>query len=109
MSAPDVEDCALFHRPRYQAGIPAVIEAPDAGLGELLETAAHFYPDRVAIDFLGATTTYRELLEASEQAARLLHDAGVRRGDRVALIMPNCPQHVVAAAKIGRASCRERV
>ena len=96
MSAPDVEDCALFHRPRYQAGIPAVIEAPDAGLGELLETAAHFYPDRVAIDFLGATTTYRELLEASERAARLLHDAGVRRGDRVALIMPNCPQHVVA-------------
>ena len=96
MSAPDVEDCALFHRPRYQAGIPAVIEAPDAGLGELLETAAHFYPNRVAIDFLGATTTYRELLEASERAARLLHDAGVRRGDRVALIMPNCPQHVVA-------------
>ena len=96
MSAPDGEDCALFHRPRYQAGIPAVIEAPDAGLGELLETAAHFYPDRVAIDFLGATTTYRELLEASERAARLLHDAGVRRGDRVALIMPNCPQHVVA-------------
>ena len=96
MSAPDVEDCALFHRPHYQAGIPAVIEAPDAGLGELLETAAHFYPDRVAIDFLGATTTYRELLEASERAARLLHDAGVRRGDRVALIMPNCPQHVVA-------------
>ena len=96
MSAPDVEDCALFHRPRYQAGIPAVIKAPDAGLGELLETAAHFYPDRVAIDFLGATTTYRELLEASERAARLLHDAGVRRGDRVALIMPNCPQHVVA-------------
>ena len=96
MSAPDVEDCALFHRPRYQAGIPAVIEAPDAGLGELLETAARFYPDRVAIDFLGATTTYRELLEASERAARLLHDAGVRRGDRVALIMPNCPQHVIA-------------
>ena len=96
MSAPEAEDCALFHRPHYQAGIPAVIEAPDAGLGELLETAAHFYPDRVAIDFLGATTTYRELLEASERAARLLHDAGVRRGDRVALIMPNCPQHVVA-------------
>ena len=96
MSAPAAEDCALFHRPRYQAGIPAVIEEPDAGLGELLETAAHFYPDRVAIDFLGATTTYRQLLEASERAARLLHDAGVRRGDRVALIMPNCPQHVVA-------------
>ena len=96
MSAPGAEDCALFHRPHYQAGIPAVIEEPDAGLGELLETAAHFYPDRVAIDFLGATTTYRQLLEASERAARLLHDAGVRRGDRVALIMPNCPQHVAA-------------
>lgn len=89
-------DAERFHRHGYQPGIPATIEVPDSHLSELLETAARFYPERVAIDFLGWTTTYRELLEASERAARLLADAGVRAGDRVALLMPNCPQHVVA-------------
>ncbi|WP_172191078.1 AMP-binding protein [Actinomyces faecalis] len=89
-------DAARFHRPGYQPGIPATIEVPDSHLSELLETAARFYPDRVAIDFLGWTTTYRELLETSERAAQVLADAGVRAGDRVALIMPNCPQHVAA-------------
>ena len=97
MSAPDVEDCALFHRPRYQAGIPAVIEAPDAGLGELLETAAHFYPDRVAIDFLGASTTYARLSQQVARAAEALRRLGVGRGDVVGVILPNCPQHVVIA------------
>ena len=73
-------------------------------MNELLETAARFYPDRVAIDFLGAAMTYRELLEASERAAQVLRTSGVHKGDRVALITPNCPQHVVAlygALRIG--------
>ncbi|WP_250739020.1 AMP-binding protein, partial [Actinomyces sp. 186855] len=91
-----MSDAALFHRPHYQPGIPATVEVPDAPLGELLEQTARFYPERVAIDFLGRTTTYSELLAASERAATLLHEAGLRKGDRVALIMPNCPQHVVA-------------
>ena len=98
------EDHRQYLRPHYQPGIPAVIEVPDAPLSELLETAARFYPDRVAIDFLGAAMTYRELLEASERAAQVLRTSGVHKGDRVALIMPNCPQHAIAlygALRIG--------
>lgn len=97
-------DAATYQRPHYQPGIAAVIDVPDAPLSELLEVAAEFYPARDAIDFLGATTTYRELLEASERAAQVLREAGVRKGDRVAMLMPNCPQHVVAvygALRIG--------
>lgn len=97
-------DSALFHRPGYQDGIPATVPVPNSHLTEVLETAAHFYPDRVAIDFLGWTVTYRDLLAATQRAAQVLVDAGVRAGDRVALIMPNCPQHVVAvygALRIG--------
>jgi len=90
------QDHRHYLRPHYQPGIPAAIEVPDAPLSELLETAARFYPDRVAIDFLGAAMTYRELLEASERAAQVLRTSGVHKGDRVALIMPNCPQHAVA-------------
>ena len=98
------QDHRHYLRPHYQPGIPAASEVPDAPLSELLETAARFYPDRVAIDFLGAAMTYRELLEASERAAQVLRTSGVHRGDRVALIMPNCPQHAVAlygALRIG--------
>ena len=98
------QDHRHYLRPHYQPGIPAAIEVPDAPLSELLETAARFYPDRVAIDFLGAVMTYRELLEASERAAQVLRTSGVHKGDRVALIMPNCPQHAVAlygALRIG--------
>ncbi|MBM6979463.1 MAG: AMP-binding protein [Actinomyces succiniciruminis] len=92
----DVEDAERYRRPHYQPNIPAVIDVPEGPLGDLLDTAAEFYGDRVALDFMGATLTYRELLEASERAAGLLRRAGVKAGDRVALLMPNCPQHVVA-------------
>jgi len=98
------EDHRQYLRLHYQPGIPAAIEVPDAPLSELLEAAARFYPDRVAIDFLGAAMTYRELLEASERAAQVLRTSGVHKGDRVALIMPNCPQHAIAlygALRIG--------
>ena len=98
------QDHRHYLRPHYQPGIPAAIEIPDAPLSELLETAARFYPNRVAIDFLGAAMTYRDLLEASERAAQVLRTSGVHKGDRVALIMPNCPQHAVAlygALRIG--------
>lgn len=98
------DDAAQYRRPHYQPGIPATIEVPDGPLSELLETAAAFYPERVAIDFLGATTTYAELLAASERAAQVLRDAGVHRGDRVAVLLPNCPQHVAlmyGALRIG--------
>ncbi|WP_194786368.1 AMP-binding protein [Actinomyces haliotis] len=100
----DRDDAGLYERPHYQPGVPATIEVPEGPLSELLETAAAFYPERVAIDFLGATTTYAGLLAASERAAQVLRDAGVHRGDRVAVLLPNCPQHVAlmyGALRIG--------
>ena len=92
----DSTDSADYRRPHYQPGIPAVIDVPDAPLSELLETAARFYGERCALDFLGAGLTYTELLKASERAAQLLRESGVEAGDRVSMIMPNCPQHMIA-------------
>ncbi|MDO5504156.1 MAG: AMP-binding protein [Actinomycetia bacterium] len=62
----------------------------------LLADAVARYPDRVALDFLGGTMTYRDLADQVDAAAAVLAGLGVRAGDRVALILPNCPQHVVA-------------
>jgi long-chain acyl-CoA synthetase len=81
---------------QYAPGVPAEIEVPDSSLADLLDTAVARFGDKVALDFYGATTTYRELGDQVSRMATVLLQLGVRRGDRVALVMPNCPQHVVA-------------
>lgn len=85
-----------YVRPHYAPGVAATIPPPTGNLWQVLQASARAYPDVVAIDFLGKCTTYRQLLAAVEQAAGALAAAGVRRGDVVALCLPNCPQHVVA-------------
>lgn len=80
----------------YALGVPADATIPDGSVVDLLESASRRFPDRVALDFLGGTTTYRDLWNEVQSAAGALHDIGVRAGDRVALVLPNCPQHVVA-------------
>jgi long-chain acyl-CoA synthetase len=76
--------------------VPADIDLPDDSLSDMLDSAVARFADLVALDFYGATTTYRELGYQVSRAAHALSDLGVRPGDRVALVMPNCPQHVVA-------------
>lgn len=80
----------------YAPGVPATVPPPDGSLVDLLTDAARRYGDRVALDFFGATTTYAELADQVARAAEGLRRQGVARGDRVALVLPNCPQHVVA-------------
>ena len=80
----------------YAPGVPADVTVPDGSVVDLLRSARDRFPDRVALEFFGAPTTYRELWDEVERAAGALHAAGVRAGDRVALVLPNCPQHVVA-------------
>ncbi len=81
---------------QYAPGVPGDIEVTDESLSDLLDSAVRRFPEHVALDFYGATTTYRELGDQVARAAQALADQGVRRGDRVALVIPNCPQHVVA-------------
>ena len=88
----------------YPAGVPREIEVPDEPLGVGLVSAAVRFPDRVAVDFMGRRTTYRQLRAQVDRAAQALVDLGVRAGDRVALVLPNCAAHVVAfhaALRIG--------
>ncbi|MEU7715477.1 long-chain-fatty-acid--CoA ligase [Micromonospora chalcea] len=80
----------------YAPGVPAEITEPDGSLVDLLTEAAGRFGPRVALDFYGATTTFTELAEQVARAAEALRGLGVGPGDRVALVLPNCPQHVVA-------------
>lgn len=77
-------------------GVPYTVNVTDQRVPDLLESSASSYPARVALDFFSRTTTYRELVDQSRRAATVLASAGVRPGDRVALVLPNCPQHMVA-------------
>ncbi|GIG27574.1 AMP-binding protein [Cellulomonas marina] len=81
---------------------PRTVEVPDEALPAGLARAAARWPDRVALDLLGATTTYAELARQVERAAGALHALGVRPGDRVAVALPSCPAHVVAAYAVLR-------
>jgi long-chain acyl-CoA synthetase len=80
----------------YAPGVPLEIEVPQESLVDLLESSAARFGDRVALDFFGSTTTYSELAGQVVRAAEGLRRLGIGPGDRVALVLPNCPQHVVA-------------
>ncbi|WP_405064849.1 long-chain-fatty-acid--CoA ligase [Kribbella sp. NBC_01510] len=80
----------------YAPGVPLDIEVPGQSLPDLLEESVRRFGPLVALDFFGATTTYSQLGAKVAKAAEALRRLGVRSGDRVALILPNCPQHVVA-------------
>ena len=80
----------------YASDVPATVDVPDQSLTDLLETSASRFGSMMALDFYGSTTTYTALGEQVAKAAEALRELGVQRGDRVALVLPNCPQHVVA-------------
>ncbi|WP_254715460.1 AMP-binding protein [Actinomadura sp. NAK00032] len=83
-------------RRRYPAGVPGELDIPDIPVTRFLDDAADRYPRKPALIFFGRRLCYRELREAVDRFADGLHRLGVQPGDRVALILPNCPQMVIA-------------
>jgi long-chain acyl-CoA synthetase len=72
--------------------VPREIDIPERPLPSFLAESARRYPERDAIRFMGRAMTYREFDEAVNRFANALIGLGVRPGDRVALVLPNCPQ-----------------
>jgi long-chain acyl-CoA synthetase len=81
---------------RYDPGVPAELEYPDAALHELLDDAAESHPDATATIFFGHRRTYRALHRDVVRFSAGLRGLGVRPGDRVAIMLPNCPQFLIA-------------
>lgn len=80
----------------YQPGVPAQIELPTESLVALYERSVSEAADSIALEFFGRTTTYAAFGEQIERVAEGLRRLGVNAGDRVALVLPNSPQHVIA-------------
>ncbi len=80
----------------YADGVPEDLEPVSGCLTDIVEASARDYPDAPALQFFGRETSYRELQSQIEHAAAGLRALGVGAGDPVAIVLPNCPQHIVA-------------
>lgn len=80
----------------YAAGVPEDLEPQTGSLLDIVDASTRDYPDAPALQFFGRETTYAEMSEQIARAAAALAAHGVRAGDPVALVLPNCPQHIVA-------------
>jgi len=98
-TAPEPAAVGYADRPwlsSYAEGVPTDPEFPQVPLTQLLDDAAAAYPEQVALAFLGAVVSYRQLRADVDRFAAALAGLGVSKGDRVALVLPNCPQNVIA-------------
>jgi long-chain acyl-CoA synthetase len=82
----------------WPAGVPREPHYPlsEIAISEHLREWALRQPEKPACIFYGREVSYGELDDLSERFAALLHEHGVRRGDRVAVFLPNCPQFMLA-------------
>lgn len=88
----------------YESSVPPHLQYPPVPLHQLLIDSTQKYPHQNAILFFGKGMTYRELNEETNRFAQALLKLGVRKGDRVAVMLPNVPQCVIAyygALKMG--------
>ncbi len=81
----------------YDPGVPATLAPyPDRTLVDYIAEHARSRPNSPALLFKGATVTYGELDRLSDACASAFAALGIRKGDRVGLLLPNCPQFFIA-------------
>ena len=80
----------------YDSDVPETVAPSKQLLHEMLVNAAKDYPNRAAIIFFGQKISYSELDLVSNRFAHVLRSLGVKVGDRVAIVLPNIPQCVIA-------------
>ncbi len=90
----------------YEPGVPATVEIPEIPIYQVIDAAAQRYPNQIALRLvlkylkfgiaIESTVTYAAVKEASDRFAAALHKLGILPGDRVAVMLPNLPQYVIA-------------
>jgi len=86
----------------YNYRVPAHMNYPRRPLHEILRLAASEVPDRPATAFLGAHLTFTQIKEQADKFATALARLGTKHGDRVGIMLPNCPQYIIATFAILR-------
>lgn len=84
-----------WHR-HYDYNVPTTIRYPQIPAQALFQLAAGTFPDKPATNFYGTELTFWQLREQSLRMANALGRLGVKKGDRVGVHLPNCPQFVIS-------------
>jgi long-chain acyl-CoA synthetase len=99
MSSPYAQRPWLKH---YDYWVRPRMTYPTRPLYEILATTAVEMPDGHATQFLGAALTYGEVKDRTDRFAKALRRLGIRERDHVGIMLPNCPQYIIAAFAILR-------
>jgi long-chain acyl-CoA synthetase len=89
---------------RYPDGVPASVEVPIKSVGDAFDKSTEKWPNRTAVVFYGRKISFKELRDKVDRLATALSDIGIRKGDRMALLLLNSPEYLIsfyAATKIG--------
>ena len=78
----------------HTEGIPLNLEYFEGSMIEAVEQVASKYPNYIAFDFMGRSTTYYQLVQEIHKCAKALKTIGIREGDKVTIALPNCPQAI---------------
>ena len=91
----------IWHK-AYDPQVPPSIDYEKITLPEALERTARNYPDQTALLMMGKKISYQELNTLVNRFAAALQDLGVKKGDKVALLLPNIPQGFIATYAVFR-------
>ena len=80
----------------YPPEVPHTLIYPSMPVQDYLTKAYEKYPEKVAIHFMGKEITYDELYHSSMKFGNYLQKLGIKKGDRVSIMLPNCPQAVIS-------------
>ncbi|WP_071395971.1 AMP-binding protein [Bacillus tuaregi] len=80
----------------YPEEIPPQLNYEYKPLHDYLKQSATQYPHKIAVHFLGKEFTFQYIYDAAWKLAGYLRDLGLEKGDRVAIMLPNCPQAVIS-------------
>jgi long-chain acyl-CoA synthetase len=80
----------------FAEGVPADFELPEKTVMDMIDEGVEKWGDSIAIVFYGKKMKHNEVHELILRFATALYDLGVRKGDKIALLLPNCPQFLIA-------------
>ena len=78
----------------HMGEVPMHLTYFEGSMYDKVAEIASMYPDNIAFDFMGKSTTYKAMLREIQRCAKALRTIGVREGDKVTIAMPNCPQAI---------------
>jgi len=78
----------------YVGELPLHLDYFSGSMYDAVAAIAEKYPNNIAFDFMGRSTTYRKMLQNINTCAKALKTIGVRAGDKVTIALPNCPQAI---------------